>query len=161
MSVLVFAENWDGKFKKATFEAITYANDVAQMIGKPVVAVSVGSVGDSDLIALGNYGVAKVLKVADNRITENSIQALATVISEAAKKESSTVLIFAHTFTGLSAAPKIAAKLDAGYAAGVTKLPSAMDPLKVKRKAFSGKAFADIEIRKKISVLTVFPKPKL
>lgn len=157
MSVLVFAENWDGRFKKATFEAITYANDVAQITGKPIIAVSVGIIQDADLIALGNYGVSKVLNVKDERITSNSIQAIATIISEAAKKEESSVLIFAHTFTGQSVAPKVSVRLDAGYVAGVTKLPSITGALKVRRKTFSGKAFAEVESRKKISVLTVFP----
>lgn len=30
MSVLVFAETWDGKLKKPTFEAATYAFELAQ-----------------------------------------------------------------------------------------------------------------------------------
>ena len=157
MPVLVFAENWEGKFKKATFEAITYANGVAQITGKSVIAISVGKIQEADLAGLGNYGVSKVLNVTDERISSNSIQALASVISEAAKKEAASVLIFAHTFTGQSVAPKVSAKLDAGYVAGVTKLPSALEPFKVKRKVFSGKAFADVEVRKKICVLTVFP----
>ena len=33
MSVLVFAENWDGKFKKLTYELVSYANELAKQIG--------------------------------------------------------------------------------------------------------------------------------
>ena len=32
MSVLVFAESWNGSFKKGTFEAVTFAHDTAKKL---------------------------------------------------------------------------------------------------------------------------------
>ncbi len=32
MSVLVYTENWDGKFKKLSFELVSYASEIAKMI---------------------------------------------------------------------------------------------------------------------------------
>ena len=32
MSVLVYTENWDGKFKKLSFELVSYASGVAKML---------------------------------------------------------------------------------------------------------------------------------
>ncbi len=32
MSVLVYTENWDGKFKKLSFELVSYATGVAKML---------------------------------------------------------------------------------------------------------------------------------
>ena len=32
MSVLVFTENWDGKFKKVSFELVSYASKIAEML---------------------------------------------------------------------------------------------------------------------------------
>ena len=43
MSVLVFAENWDGAFKKGTFEAVTYAHEPAKSLGLSTVAVTIGN----------------------------------------------------------------------------------------------------------------------
>ena len=42
MSVLVFAESWDGKFKKGTFEAVTYAHETAKKLGVSTTAVTIG-----------------------------------------------------------------------------------------------------------------------
>ena len=36
MAVLVYAESWNGSFKKATFEAVSYAAQLANKIGTDV-----------------------------------------------------------------------------------------------------------------------------
>ena len=43
MSVLVYTQNWDGKFKKSSFELVSYASKVAEMINSTVTAVSIGN----------------------------------------------------------------------------------------------------------------------
>jgi len=155
MSVLVYAENWEGKFKKATYEAVTYASDIAKAMGKDVVAVSIGNVDDSELGSLGNYGASKVLNVTNEKLTQNSLQAFATVLSEAIKSVSAEVVIFAHTFTAQAVAPRLAAKIDASYVAGVTQLPQMDSGFKVRRKAFSGKAFADVDLSGSVKILSL------
>lgn len=40
MSVLVYIESEDGKFKKASFEVASYAREVAQMLQTTVTAVT-------------------------------------------------------------------------------------------------------------------------
>mgnify|MGYP000887713176 FL=1 len=62
MSVLVYTENWDGKFKKLSFELVSYAAKVAEMLGTTVTAVSIGTVDDSELNLLGKYGASKVIR---------------------------------------------------------------------------------------------------
>ena len=44
MSILVFTENWDGAFRKSSFEAVSYAYSIAQKKSTNVVAISVGQV---------------------------------------------------------------------------------------------------------------------
>ena len=44
MSVLVYTENWDGKFKKLSFELISYANEMAKQLGTEVIVLSIGNV---------------------------------------------------------------------------------------------------------------------
>ena len=36
MSVLVYTENWDGKFKKLSYELISYANELAKKLNTSV-----------------------------------------------------------------------------------------------------------------------------
>ena len=49
MSVLVYAESWNGRFRKSTFEAVSYANRTSEILGTDVVAVSLEEVLDDEL----------------------------------------------------------------------------------------------------------------
>ncbi|RLD42475.1 MAG: electron transfer flavoprotein subunit alpha/FixB family protein, partial [Bacteroidetes bacterium] len=48
MSILVYTENWDGKFKKLSFELISYAKAIADKLNLPVTALSIGNVADDE-----------------------------------------------------------------------------------------------------------------
>ena len=67
--ILVFAENQKGKFKKTTFEALTYGKKVAEKLGTDCTALVLGNVED-DVAALGNYGASKVYHI-DNECIES------------------------------------------------------------------------------------------
>ena len=60
MSVLVYTENWDGKFKKLSFELVSYASKVASLLDTSVTAISIGKVEEAELAKLGNYGASSV-----------------------------------------------------------------------------------------------------
>jgi electron transfer flavoprotein alpha subunit len=60
MSVLIYAENAGGKFKKSTFEAVSYAKAIAGQNNTNLIAISIGDVAKDDLAALGKYGAEKV-----------------------------------------------------------------------------------------------------
>lgn len=156
MSVLVYTENWDGKFKKLSFELISYAKQIAEQSGTTVTAISIGNVGDSELKKLGNYGADKVLSVNDERLNVLINKAYASIISQAAGKEGSQLLIFAHNFTGKALAPRLSVKLKAGIASGVNAVPSSFDPFTVSKKVFTGKAFANVVIKSEKKILTLF-----
>ena len=49
MSVLAFTENWDGKFKKISFELVSYAHQLAVQMGTHAVVVSIGNVAEDEL----------------------------------------------------------------------------------------------------------------
>jgi electron transfer flavoprotein alpha subunit len=155
MSILVFTENWDGKFKKLSFELISYGAGLAKMIGTTVTAVSIGKVSDDELNKLGSYGATKVLKVEDNRLNQLVNSAYATAITQAAEKENAQVIVLSNNFTGKALAPRIAVKLKAGLVAGAAALPSSLTPFVVRKKAFNGKAFANVKINTEKKVLSL------
>lgn len=156
MSVLVYIENWDGKFKKLSFELVSYARQIANQSGTGVTALSIGNVDDSELKKLGNYGADKVLSVSDERLNVLINKAYASVIAQAAEKEAADVIIFAHNFTGKALAPRVSVKLKAGIASGANAVPSSYDPFTVSKKVFTGKAFANVVIKSQKKILTLF-----
>ncbi len=158
MSVLVYVENTDGKFKKSAFEAVSYAKAVAAQNNTGVVAISIGNVNQDDLAGLGTFGADKVLSVSGEQLKTFVNQAYASVIAQAAKKEDAKIVIMTNSFTGKGLAPRVAVKLQAGLAAGAVEVPvSGGDKLVVKRTAFSGKAFATVELTSAFKVITLTP----
>lgn len=155
MSVLVYTENWDGKFKKLSFELVSYATGVAKMIGTDVTAVSIGKVDESELLKLGNWGAGKVVTVTDEKLANLDNQAYAAVISEIAVKENASVIVISNNNTGKAIAPRISVRLKAGVGSGVSRLPLSLNPFTVYKRAYSGNAFAHLVIRSDVKILTL------
>src|SRR6185437_5901417 len=158
MPVLVYTENTDGKFKKSTFEAISYARAIADQTHTSLVAVSIGNVSAAELAALGKYGAEKVLNVSNEKLKNFVNQAYASVVAEAAKKEGASIIVLSNSFSGRGLAPRIGVKLEAGVAEGAVALPEqANGKFLVKKTAFSGKAFATVEITSSNKVISLTP----
>ena len=150
MSVLVYTESEGGNFKKISFEVASYAKEVANMLGTSVTAVSIQG-GDSS--ELGKYGVDKVLEVKDDKLATFNAKAYADVLKQAAEKEGSKIVIVSSSANSKFLAPLLAVDLNAGYASNVVALPESTDPFKVKRTAFTNKAFNITEISTDVKVL--------
>jgi electron transfer flavoprotein alpha subunit len=155
MSVLVYTENWDGKFKKFSFELVSYAAGVAKMLDTSVTAVSIGKVEEPELRKLGNYGAVKILSIDNNQLVSLDNQAYASVISEVAQKENVKVIIVANNNSGKAIAPRLSVRLKAGVGSGVSKLPLSLSPFTVYKRAYSGNAFAHVVIKSDIKIITL------
>ncbi len=155
MSVLVYTENWDGKFKKLSFELVSYASGVAKMLGTDVTAVSIGKVEDTELKKLGNYGAKRILSVDNDKLITLDSQAYTSVISEIAQTENSRVIIISNNNTGKSIAPRLSVRLKAGVGSGVSKLPLNLIPFTVYKRTYSGNAYAHVVIKTDVKIITL------
>ncbi len=158
MSVLVYIEQAEGKFKKSGFEAVSYAKAIADAQGANLTAISIGNVSENSLKELGKYGASKVLNVSTDELKSFVNQAYASVIATAATKENADIVVLSNSFSGKGLAPRIAVKLKAGLIDGAVELPQ-LDGGKftVKKTAFSGKAFAITEITTPVKVIALNP----
>ncbi|MFC4096537.1 electron transfer flavoprotein subunit alpha/FixB family protein [Euzebyella saccharophila] len=143
MSILVYTESENGKYKKSAFEVASYAKTVADQMGTTATAISFNA---SEGESLGNYGVSKVLNIAGDQFNTFNAEAYAKTIAQAVEKEGATTVIVSSSANAKYLAPLLAAKLKAGYAPNVVEAPSCTAPLTVKRTAFSNKGFAHTEI---------------
>ncbi|WP_343690594.1 electron transfer flavoprotein subunit alpha/FixB family protein [Chitinophaga sp.] len=157
MSVLIFADQAQGKIKKAAFEAIQYGAKVAQQFNTTATVLVLGDVPESELTALGNYGAGKVLHAADARLNETEGTVFTRIIAAAAEQEGADVIVFPHNFDGKAIAPRVAARLKAGFVSGVVSYPDTSNGFVVKKSVFSGKAFANINITAAKKVIAVMP----
>jgi len=152
MSILIYAESAEGKIKKVAFELASYAKKVAESMGTSVTAVIVNT---SDVSELSKYGVDKVIKVSNDKLTAFNAKAYADVIKQAAEKEATKLVVLSSTTDSLYLAPLVSVGLNAGYASNVVALPVSTSPFQVKRTAFSNKAFNVTEIETEVKVIGI------
>lgn len=158
MAILVYVEHIEGTFKKSAFEVVSYAKAIASEQNTTVTALSIGKVEDSELNKLAEYGASKILKVDQDQLKQFVNKAYASVIAEAAKAEESDIIVLSNSFSGKGLAPRLAAKLEAGFVDGAIELPTTSgSELHVKKTAFSNKAFATEVVSAAKKVIAVNP----
>jgi electron transfer flavoprotein alpha subunit len=155
MSVLVYTENWEGKFKKLTFELVSYAAAVAKMMNITVTAVSIGKVDESELSKLAKYGAGKILNIIPENLPQFDSQAFASLLADTAVKEGSKVIVLSNNNTGKAIAPRLSVRLKAGIGSGVSRLPLSLSPFTVYKRTYSGNAFAHLVINSDVKILTL------
>jgi len=150
MSVLIYAENHNGKFPKSALEAVGYGAEVSAMLGTEAIALTCGTInGDG---GLGNAGASKVI-VANAPSSDSQI--MSKLVLAAAAQTGATVIIFSHDIAGKMIAPRVAARMDAGLVPGATALPTS--DFVVRKNVFSGKAIAEVAMHTANKVITVLP----
>ncbi|MGI4750216.1 MAG: electron transfer flavoprotein subunit alpha/FixB family protein [Janthinobacterium lividum] len=158
MPVLIYAENTEGRFKKAVLEAVCYAKALADQLSTTVITLSIGEVLRDELESLGNYGIKRVLNISGDEQKTFANQAYASIITEVAEKENTDIIILSNSLSGSGLAARIAVKLQAGLADGATDLPdTAHGKFIVKKTAFSGRASALVALTSVKKVISLNP----
>ena len=156
MSVLIFAEQSDGAIRKSSKEAVSYGVALANQLGVKAEAVVLGSV-HQDLSGLGALGVSVVHHCAEEGLNTMDTRRYTAVMAEIAQSTGSQIIVFAHSITGRAIAPRLSARLKAGYISGATGLPDTSNGFIVRRNVFSGKAFMDVRVETHVKIISVNP----
>jgi len=152
MSILIYAESWEGKFKKSTYEAVSYGVELAKQMGTEAVALTINAESDEEL---GAYGVSKVLKVSDASFDGFSPNNYAAAIKAGMENAGANVVVLNTSSNVRSFAPALSYKANASMASGVSALPKSTSPFVVYKKVFSNKAAADVELKKDNKLLVL------
>lgn len=156
MSVLVYIEHADGKVKKTSLEAVSFASALAAQTGEgEVVAIALGTVDSPELASVGKAGASKVLYADDARLNDGVIQAHASAVAQAFASVGAKTLVLAKSSLGDAVAARLAIKLNAGLVSNVVELPKTSGGYLVKRSIYTGKAFAESEITTVNKILAV------
>ena len=134
MAIFVYAENINGIYKKAAFEAVSYAKAIADKNGDTVTAISINPTDSSDL--LYKYGANQVLNIKDEGLKNFSAKAYAQAVSAVVD---GNIIVFPHTTDASSIAPMLAIMKNYSLITNVIETPESITPFQVKRRAFSGK----------------------
>ena len=155
MSVLVYTENWEGKFKKLTYELVSYASEVAKMMNTTLTALSIGDVEETELSGLGTFGAGKIICINNPLLASLDSRTYAGIIADTVVNEGANVIIISDNNSGKAIAPRLSVRLKAGTGAGVSKLPLSLDPFTVYKKVYSGNAFAHVIIKSPVKIITI------
>jgi electron transfer flavoprotein alpha subunit len=157
--VLIFADQTDGQIKKQAYEAISYGATIAGQLGTTAEVLVLGTVADaaSQLAGLGKYGATRVHHADNVAFNTFDAQVITAAIADAVKGAGAQVVVFSHTTTGKSIAPRLSARLKAGLVAGAVGLPDTSSGFVVKKSVFSGKAFANVNINSDVKIISLNP----
>lgn len=151
MSTLVFVESNEGKIKKTSLEAVSYAAG----LGSEVTAIAMGTLSQDTLAGIGKYGAAKILHVGDERLNQEVIQAYANILVQALEETGAENLVLANSSLGTPVAARVAARTNASLATNVVALPDTSSGFVVKRSIYSGKAYSLVELTHPRKVIAI------
>jgi electron transfer flavoprotein alpha subunit len=157
MSVIVFAESSEGRYKKSTLEAISYARRIAQSDGSKVVAVSFGAHDASEMARLGDAGADRTIQVEGHDFSRFNTRVFTGALEKVATQEQANTVVLGYTYSGKALAPALAVRLKASLATNVIDYPTMDGGFRVKRGCFSGKAFAWVELNNAIKIIGLTP----
>ncbi|MCE9582154.1 MAG: electron transfer flavoprotein subunit alpha/FixB family protein [Planctomycetes bacterium] len=153
--VVVFVEQRDGKFKRASFEALSEGRRLATALGVPLHAVTAGE-GIADAAKeLGQYG-ADAVKVADHaKLKTYANAAYARIVSRQAG--SASAVLMSASALGKDLAGHVAAMLGTSVAQDCTELHVEGGQILAKRPVYAGKAYATLAVNGGPMVATLRP----
>jgi electron transfer flavoprotein alpha subunit len=148
---LVIAELQDGKVRKSTLSAITFARQV----GGPFAIIALGEGLGAAAKELAGFGAQKVVVVDDAALKSYTCERFAPTVAKVAKDGGyDTVAVTASAF-GKDLAPRVAVKLAAGYAPDINLVKVDGGKRSYRRPTYAGAAFSWLEIATPVHVVGV------
>ena len=152
-NVLVVAElSEDGKLKKSTLSAITFARQALPAVGGALSIVVLGASTSAAAIELAAYGAAKIIAVEDASLAKYTAEHFTASVVAAA--QGASLVVATATSFGKDLLPRVAARLDAAYAGDCAGVAADGGKLVYKRPMFAGNAFGFCTLETPVQVAT-------
>jgi electron transfer flavoprotein alpha subunit len=154
-NILVVAELGDGKIKKTTHSAITFARAAAQGLGAAFDILVIGGGAAAVAGELAGYGAGKLLVADGAQLTNYVAEQFVTTVIDTARAGNYGVVVATASSYGKDLLPRVAAALDAGYAADISAVSVDGGKLVYKRPMYAGNAYGYAKISSAVQVVTV------
>jgi len=144
-AILTFAEQRDGKLRRASLEAVSEARRLAAALGDGrVEAVLVGS-GVAELAGeLGAHGADRVHVFDHAGLAAYATEPYARAVAQVVEAIRPWAVLVPFTSLGKDLAPRVAAKAGAGLASDCVALGVKDGRLEARRPMYAGKAYATV-----------------
>jgi electron transfer flavoprotein alpha subunit len=149
--ILVVAELHEGHVRKSTHSAITFA----RAAGLPFAILVIGATAKAAAAEVTAFGASKIIVAEDAKLTNPVCEAVAPTVAAVAKSGGFDVIAFTASSFGKDIAPRVAAKLAAGYAPDISGVKAEGGKLTYKRPIFAGNAYGLCEVTTPVQVVSV------
>ena len=147
--IVVFVESWNNQFKKASFEAVSYARSWANTAGCGVRAITSASAENASQLA--QYGADEIATLELAQTGAGIGAQLAGLAGDAQG------VVVAGTAMGKIIAPTLAALTSGALSTNTTGTPTSTSPVTVKRGAFSSKGIETISLNNGLPIISFVP----
>lgn len=150
-NVLVIAEMHEGKVRKSTHSAVTFARNV----GGTFSILVMGQGAKAAAAELAGFGAQKLLVCDDAYLANPVVEHFAPTVAAVAKGGGFDVVAVTASSFGKDLAPRVAAKLGAGYAPDISGVKAEGGKLVYRRPVFAGNAYATCTVETPVQVVSV------
>jgi electron transfer flavoprotein alpha subunit len=150
-ATMVVAELFDGKIRKGSFSAVAFARQV----GAPFSILVLGPGATSASTELAAFGAQKILACDDAALVHDVCERYAPTVAKVAKDGGFDTIAFTASAFGKDVAPRVAARLGAGYAPDINLVRVEGGKRSYRRPMYAGNAFGWLEILTPVHVVSV------
>jgi len=151
--VLVIAEFAEGKLKKTTHSAVTFARQAAATLGGTYSILVNGAAVGGAAAEAANLGAARVLVAEDASLEHYLAERYAPTVAAVGK--GFAVIVGTASAYGKDLLPRVAARLAAGYVTDISAVLTDGGKLTYKRPMYAGNAFGLGTVNTAIQVVSV------
>ncbi|MCM3782624.1 electron transfer flavoprotein subunit alpha/FixB family protein [Neobacillus mesonae] len=155
-TLLVFAENRDGKLRQVALETLGAAQIIADHDDRIRIAV-LGSDITAAIRELVPYGAETIYAMEHTDLEHYNPDAYIAAIKSVIDQAAPDLVLFGHTALGKDLAPLVAAYLDGGQISDVTSIEKSDGNAVFVRPLYAGKAFEKRVFEKGPAIVTVRP----
>lgn len=155
-TILVYAENRDGKLRQVALETLGAARLIAGD-GDSIRILVAGSNITEAVSALNAYGADTIYTVEHDDLESYNPEAYMAAIEAVISQAQPDAVLFGHTAIGRDLAPLVAASLNAGQISDVTAIETEGGEAVFTRPLYAGKAFEKRVFQNGPWVVTVRP----
>jgi electron transfer flavoprotein alpha subunit len=148
---LVVAELFEGKIRKGSLSAIAFARQV----GAPFSILVLGPGATSASTELAAFGAEKIFACDDASLAHDVCERYAPTVAKIARDGAFDTIAFTASAFGKDVAPRIAARLGAGYAPDINLVRVEGGKRRYRRPMYAGNAFGWLEVLTPVHVVSV------
>ncbi|MQA89539.1 MAG: electron transfer flavoprotein subunit alpha/FixB family protein [Gemmatimonas sp.] len=154
--IIAFGEVREGEVKKSSWEVVTAARQIADVLGCEVHALLLGGPGFADAAQeLARYGADAIFVAEDESLGHYGPARYTSVVVDFIREQGCKVAVFPASALGKDLAPRVAARLGLGYAGECTGLAVEADGLVATRPKYAGKLFAKVGFEKAPAIVSI------